>query len=265
MKVIINLLIVITFLLPSSLVAKEKEKVTKRGELYGLVVIIDPGHGGTDPGAQAVVDSKPVNEDENCYDVASRLKRMTKDKDAIVFMTTYDTKQLRPIANSPTNMIPPDCNERFALDDSVVKAKTEGASRRVAYANLIKKKYPKHEIVFISIHFDVLPKKMEGVRIIESAAGTKVGGLLAKSFSDGNRMENGVGSLFKSGDKSHGIVNAYVLRADKNTVKGRVLVELGNFSNIKDLWRIRDYKVRENYAQLITRALIEMMKGVRKK
>ena len=115
-------------------------------------------------------------------------------------------------------------------------------------------------MIFISIHFDVLPKEMEGVRIIESAKGTKIGKLLTDSFSSERRMEKGDSALFRSGDEAHGIVNAYVLRDDKNFIKEKVLLELGNFSNPKDVWRIRDYKVRENYAQLITRALIKLMK-----
>lgn len=263
MKKIVNLLMVGCFLVSSVTMVIAKE--SKKGELYGLVVIIDPGHGGIDPGAHAVVGGKPVNEDEYCYDVALRLRRMAKAKGAVVFMTTHDKKQKKPLANKPDNIIPPDKNEFFTLDGYIVVAKTKGASRRVAYANYIKRSYPKHKVVFISVHFDALTKSMEGVRIIESASGTKLGCLLTEEFSKGNRMENGAGSLFRSGDKSHGIVNAYVLREDKNSIREKVLLELGNFSNPKDIWRIRDYHVRENYAQLVTRALIKFMKGEKKK
>ena len=49
--------------------------------------------------------------------------------------------------------------------------------------------------------------------------------------------------------------NLYILRGDKNPVDDRILVELGNFGNEADLWRIRKPEIRQEYAYLIASAL----------
>jgi len=138
-----------------------------------------------------------------------------------------------------------------------------GLRKRVAYANVIQKKYPKHKVIFVSIHFDVLPASIEGVRVIESNGGNALGKFLSETFLECNRA-NGKWCLVESGDKTHGLKNIFVL-GKNNLIKEKVLIELGNFKNTKDIWRIRDFHVRENYAQLKTRALIKMMKGEKKK
>ncbi|KKP79510.1 MAG: hypothetical protein A2271_01640 [Candidatus Moranbacteria bacterium RIFOXYA12_FULL_35_19] len=90
MKKIISLLLVGCFLASSATLAIAKE--AKKGERYGLVVILDPGHGGMDPGAHGIFNDKMVVEDEYVYDVSLRLQRILLVKEAIVFMTIKDKK-----------------------------------------------------------------------------------------------------------------------------------------------------------------------------
>lgn len=48
---------------------------TRKGSLYGWVVVVDAGHGGMDPGASGVFQGKRVVEDEYVFDVALRVRR----------------------------------------------------------------------------------------------------------------------------------------------------------------------------------------------
>jgi N-acetylmuramoyl-L-alanine amidase len=260
MKKIIVLFLAFCFVISISTmaVAKSGKKISKKGALYGLVVVIDPGHGGTDPGSHGTFNGNPVYEDEYCYDVALRLQRMLKKKEALVFLTVKDKKQKKPIASHPADIIKPDKNEVFALDGSLAKAGS-GLNKRVAYANKIKKKYPRHKVVFISIHFDSLPATIEGGRIIQTKTKNEMGKILEGIMIKNERAVKGRAVLVTSGDKSKGIINVWVL-GRSNQIKEKILIELGNFSNKDDRWRIRNYKVRENYAQLTTRALIQFMK-----
>lgn len=63
---------------------------TRKGSLYGWVVVLDSGHGGMDPGASGVFQGKRVVEDEYVFDVALRVRRMIRAKGGLVIMTTTD-------------------------------------------------------------------------------------------------------------------------------------------------------------------------------
>ena len=108
------------------------------------------------------------------------------------------------------------------------------------------------------MHFDVLgQKKLESARIITGKSANDLSSLLEDELENERRVSNIGKPVVKNGDKTHGIKRIYVL-GDTNRIKQKVLIELGNFKNDKDLWRIRDYKVRENYAQIVVRALIRL-------
>ncbi len=229
-------------------------------ELYGLVVVIDPGHGGSDPGASSLFgkNKQCVTESAYCYDVAIRLENLLKSKGAIVFKT-IKTNQLKPINNDPQQAIVCASNAVFSFDRSNVKAGSSGLSKRVAFANLKLKNFPKHKVVYISIHFDVVKKEFAGARIITGRKSNFLALCLKKELEIKNRLSNHVNSIITSGDKSKGVKNIYVL-SNTNKIRECVLLELGNFKNEKDLWRIRDPKVREDYALVITKSLERFMK-----
>ena len=142
----------------STLFVMEAVYAAKQPDLSDLVVVIDPGHGGRDPGSHGIFpgdEGIPVVEDEYVSDVARRLGRMLTRHGAIVFFTTVDKEQHHPIVESPASVIPSDENERYSLDGSMVRGDTDGSmAPRTVYANEKLKLYPNHRVVFLSIHFD---------------------------------------------------------------------------------------------------------------
>jgi N-acetylmuramoyl-L-alanine amidase len=113
-------------------------------------------------------------------------------------------------------------------------------------------------VCFISIHFDALgSESLQSARVIAGKNASDLSILLEKKLEEERRISNCGVPVVKNGDKTHGVKNIYVL-SDANQVRQKAMLELGNFNNPSDLWRIRDFKVRENYAQIITRALIEL-------
>lgn len=127
--------------------------------LDGVVVILDPGHGGRDHGA--AVPSEGIYEDEIVYDICVRMKLLLeRDTKARVFMTLYDPKQ----GYKPTNA------KRFTHDTDEYLLTTPhyknqdariSANLRWYLANDILRKVKREgvkeeNVVFISMHCDAL-------------------------------------------------------------------------------------------------------------
>lgn len=234
-------------------VAFAQHQKVKSSTLENLVAVIDPGHGGSDPGAHGEANGVNVYEKVYVYDVALRLQRILKKRGAHSFMTVVGKSKIN---NLPASKIVQDNgNETFTIDGTVVKAGSRGLHKRLAYGNSIAKKNPNKRQVWISIHFDVvgMSKDINGVRVIEASSSKTLGKALITSFGKVGRLRENA-PLVVSGDQSHGIRKLYVLR-DTNHIREKVLIELGNFRNKDDLWRIRDPKVREKYAESIANAL----------
>ena len=239
-------------------------------KLFGMVVVIDPGHGGKDPGSHGKFkDAKgyelEVVEDEYVYDVSRRLYRQARAFGGVAFMTARDELQTKPIDLLPDKVIPRDDREVYALNGEVVGARTKGIRPRITYANRIFIKYPKHRVVFISIHFDSTPNEnLTGVHIIAPEKGkTDLSNSLASEFRKAGRLRSLNGAEYNpiviDGDRDHGQRRIFVLR-EENKIHQRVLIELGNFSNASDVWRIRNFEVREQYAKIIAASLASLNK-----
>ncbi len=225
-----------------------------RGSLYGTVLILDPGHGGTDPGASRGFNGQRVTENEYVYDVTRRVERLARAKDGIVFITLRHDEGTRD--GSPQEIFADNRTERFSHDGSVAVAGTSGLRKRQLYGNAMVRKYPRHRLAWLSIHFDVVGtrKDVDGVRIIHAPnpGSLSLANRLAQSFDQAGRMR-AHGPVARNGDPRYGLRNLYILNGG-NRAPAKVLVELGNFNNDVDLWRIRDPKVREAYARAIIEA-----------
>ena len=224
-----------------------------RGSLYGWVVVLDPGHGGEDPGSSHFYNRQRVTEDEYVYDVMLRVRRIALARGAIVFSTVRDNVGERNW--HPSRVFPDLRNERFSLDNSIVRAGTAGLRKRLLYGNSINRRYPSHRRAWISIHFDVLGRnnQIDGVRIIAADTSLRLVETLERSFGGVRRLRDD-NPIVGSGDREYGIRRLFVL-GPENNIREKVLIELGNFNNQADLWRVRNPVVRESYAFSIVRAL----------
>ncbi len=133
-------------------------------DLEGIVIILDPGHGGSDQGA--AITHLNLFEDEINYDIVCRIKALLeKHTHAQVFVTTCDSRQkYRP---TETKRFAHDTCEvltttpAYNLDNKCSHNSTRSITLRWNMANDIyyrerKKGVDSRKILFASIHCDYL-------------------------------------------------------------------------------------------------------------
>jgi N-acetylmuramoyl-L-alanine amidase len=219
------------------------------GNLSGVVVVLDPGHGGRDPGGKIHIDKKMlVCESGYSYDVALRLEKILKEEGAIVFRTCYSNRE---IINDTLGLIRPNNEAKFTLDSSIVKNDSIGLNKRVLYATKIKNEYKSNRIIYLAIHFDVISSKYHGARIVTVEKNLFVNTLI-NEFKTKGCFSPYSNSVLISGN---GYKNIFVLK-HLNFIADRVLLELGNICNRNDLLKMRNPSSREDYAHIINSALL---------
>ena len=136
------------------------------GSLSKLLVVVDPGHGGEDPGAHGIFAEQEVFEAPYVYDIAMRMEREAANEGGRALLTTRAEVGIRDLP--PSQVFPLDRSHIFSWDKSGVRAGSDGLTSRVLFANRTKRQYPQLRPVFISVHFDRLGKnkEIEGIRII---------------------------------------------------------------------------------------------------
>jgi len=227
--------------------------ISSQNQLSGLVVIIDPGHGGLDTGAVVYLNKRvPVIESVYAYDVVLRLERMLLNKGAIVFKTT---KNNNTINNEDTIKLYP--KTFFSIDGSIAERGKVGLNKRTSFANLKARKYHNLKVVFISIHFDISYSGYFGMRVIKGNHDT-IYNFIRTGFEENYLLSNSPNPILKNGDKANGIGRKYVL-GGMNSINNKILIELANLKNEKDLSRVLNANMRENYAFIISFALEKYM------
>jgi len=135
-----------TFFLYENIDSSGTKDVAFKG-LLPKVIIIDPGHGGSDMGAVF----QDICEDEIAYDIAIRLYKKLKEKKYKVFITIKNS-----IFPFNSKEITCDKNERLSNNKKIT------LGNRIA---LIKEFDPSEDALIISIHVNSLPQNFKGFSI----------------------------------------------------------------------------------------------------
>jgi len=265
-------------------------------KLEGVMVILDSGHGGVDPGA---LGKKNEHEDEYAYDILCRVKKLLESTTkAKVFVTLQDDETgfdpqedayLKSRANKEKILTHP---------PYYIRSPKIGLNLRWFLANYLYDKEvssgnSSERIVFTSFHMDSLHKTAQGLMVYIPGADFYKGRCHLKSsdylkykevkgrnkirMSRTDRLRaEGLSRAFaktithtcrKKGLQLHSNqpVRNYIIRKRHPWVPAvlkyckiptRILVELANLQNDDDLQRIRDPKYREKLAETYVDSLV---------
>lgn len=276
---------------PSVPEPEEKVEPVPTDKRYPIHVIIDPGHGGRDPGAIYYPKnrSERIFEDETVYDIGLRLANMLEKQKYQVHMTLQDPNQKTPVNKLSTRK---DEDERILVNPPyILRSANTGINMRIylvndIYNRLIKKKVPKRNIVLLSLHGDALHKSLRGAtvyfpdarlrkeifnlshkiyrkrkefrrRLRYPVRSNSQAAIISKNF--GKKV---IQSFKNAGLKTHRsfAVRGYYYRKGERTLPGilrysqiptSVLVEVGNLNNVHDRANLRRASYRESIASAL--------------
>jgi len=277
---------------------RESAKVAKRTRAMGLSgvhVILDAGHGGTDPGTA----HDELWESAYVYDVACRLKKiLEKDSAARVSMTTRSKKNGFTVAErnvlNGTNDHYVQTTPKYLLDDAIVGVNLRWYLANSIFRTAMKGGVPREKVVFISVHADSLHPSLRGamayipgasfvkgsyqkkgdiyltraeVREQPTVTHSRRDSLVAEGLSR-ELAESVMGSFARMGLKVHPFepVRDNVIRSGRewvpavikhNQVPTRMLLEVCNLGNRKDRELIQTKKHRQQLADALYQGLVD--------
>lgn len=264
-------------------------------DLDGVHVILDPGHGGRDPGA---IGRMGIYEDEYVYDIACRIRRMLRSQTrAKVYMTLMDKRAGYKVVNS--KRLPPDRNEvllttpQYWNKNARVSANLRCFLVASIYRSLPRAAKKNNRVVFTSVHADSLYPALTGASIyipdayLSRKPLNRTGGIydrikevrscrpIRTTYSQRVRSE-GYSRDFSfellAAFKRHNVVTlSYHPVRDRvtrgrreyvpaviryNPVPTKLLLEVANLRNLRDCRRLMD----PNYRELIATAYVDALK-----
>lgn len=233
--------------------------------LAGTLVILDPGHGGEDPGATLKLGAETINEAALTYRTSRELADALRAQGAEVRYTVRSAALDSRL--TPDNAPPPlPTDAVLVATDKPLTARIRSSPRQLwqraelAHALWTRRaasRVPDRGMYFISVHYD------------DSRADTVRGGLvwvdervpgvppLAQNLAHAlqsqgwSRPETFRGQSGVAGD------TLGVLNPRYNPVPQRVLLEVATLSNADDLRRAQDPVWRRGMVQAIAQAVVE--------
>ncbi|MEI8095956.1 MAG: LysM peptidoglycan-binding domain-containing protein [Spirochaetales bacterium] len=241
-----------------------EEKLPLSGILSGYTVVLDPGHGGVDPGA--IVKSTDANgkevwitEHEYVYDIALRMYALLKRHGARVEMTVLAPNHLVRETKPANNTLINEKNQVYndlalnASDDSQTwpNGSAAGLEKRIQIADKAFSGVAAGKRIFVSLHADNNPSSPLGTGVY--ALETTGGGIDNRSKAFADKLVPYLGA------------NAYARTQNLGVLRGndadfKVLVEVHNLASEEQSFAMRSGNSRQLSAQKLVRGLLEYFK-----
>jgi len=231
--------------------------------LDGWHIVLDPGHGGLDPGAIAPTldgdgNKLYVVEDEYVYDIALRVYVLLRLHGAQVTMTLLSPNHLIRHTSPPTQTFVNEKNEvynSYALNKSNVRRswpRGGNLTSRVRIARTAFAKGPRRRRIFLSFHADIDPRAPEAPLVLyyESRDGRRRD-FASRSFARSLLPALGAGARMRG--QALG-----VLRDNPADVK--VLVELRNMAYRDHVWALRFEQLRHRDAEKVVKGVLDYVR-----
>lgn len=232
--------------------------------LAGYTIVIDPGHGGLDPGT--IVSSVDGNgktvyivEDEYAYDISLRTYRLLKLHGANVTLTIISPNHQIRSSENPSKTFVNMKNEVYNMA-SLNKKKdfsswpvgtSEGLRKRVEIAENAFRGADKNKTLYISIHADNNPDMGQGSIVLYSSEEEEN---LTESQELAESLVPNLGASSTMKRQSLAVLR-------NNPAYAEVLIEIRNLYYPGNSWAIRYEKLRQQDAEFITKGLIEYAKN----
>ncbi|MXW79550.1 MAG: LysM peptidoglycan-binding domain-containing protein [Gemmatimonadetes bacterium] len=228
--------------------------------LEGWHIVLDPGHGGLDPGA--IVSTRDGNgnrlyvvEDEYVFDIALRVYVLTRLHGAQVTMTLLSPHHLIRQSDPPTQTFVNEKNEVYNWaaynQTNKLSAWPRGSNleTRVRIARQAFAKAPKGRRIFLSFHADVEPKAPEAPLVLyyKSSRSGRVD-RVSRQFARSLLPALGAGAHVRGQGLG-------VLRNNPADVK--VLIEVRNMAYRDHVWALRFEDLRHRDAEKVVRGLLD--------
>ena len=246
-----------------------EQTVSRSGKLSnaldGWHIVLDPGHGGLDPGA--VVRTRAgkekvvyIVEDEYVYDIALRVYVLLRLHGATVTMTLLSPNHLLRNNDPSTRTFVNEKNEvynSYALNARNSRRQWPRGGRggnledRVSIARTAFAGTPKNRRIFLSFHADI-NKNSPAAPLVLYYKGRHGTDRTSRAFA--RKLLPALGAGARVRGQALG-----VLRNNPAAVK--VLIELRNLAHVDEAWVLRFAELRHRDAQKVVKGVLDYVQG----